>query len=281
MSAHHGRDQIQTARPWRRPRTARSPASRSTCSPTWAPTCGLVDPGRADPRRVHVQRDLQVPGLPVRLHQRLHQQDAGPTPTAAPAGPRRRSPSSGSWTSSPSSSAWTRWSCASKNWIKHEEFPFTTVARADLRLAATTRRPPPRRWSCSATTSCAPSRQQRRDSRRPGPARASASRPSPRCAAWRRRGCSARCATAPAAGSTRRVRMLPTGKVEVVTGASPHGQGHETAWSQIVADRLGVPFEDVEVLHGDTQIVAQGPGHLRLALARRRRRSRSSRRPTR
>ena len=54
------------------------------------------------------------------------------------------------------------------------------------------------------------------------------------------------------------VRLLPTGKVEVVTGTSPHGQGHETAWSQIVADRLGVPFEDVEVLHGDTQVSPRG-----------------------
>ena len=54
------------------------------------------------------------------------------------------------------------------------------------------------------------------------------------------------------------VRMLPTGKVEVTTGSTPHGQGHETAWSQIVADRLGVAFEDVEVLHGDTQIVPKG-----------------------
>ena len=54
------------------------------------------------------------------------------------------------------------------------------------------------------------------------------------------------------------IRMLPTGKVEVVTGTSPHGQGHETVWSQIVADKLGVPFEDVEVLHGDTQIANRG-----------------------
>ncbi|HET7432029.1 MAG TPA: xanthine dehydrogenase family protein molybdopterin-binding subunit [Nocardioides sp.] len=54
------------------------------------------------------------------------------------------------------------------------------------------------------------------------------------------------------------VRMLATGKVEVVTGASAHGQGHETAFSQIVADRLGVPFEDVEVLHGDTQVSHKG-----------------------
>jgi carbon-monoxide dehydrogenase large subunit len=54
------------------------------------------------------------------------------------------------------------------------------------------------------------------------------------------------------------VRMLATGKVEVVTGASAHGQGHETAFSQIVADRLGVAFEDVEVLHGDTQVAHRG-----------------------
>jgi carbon-monoxide dehydrogenase large subunit len=54
------------------------------------------------------------------------------------------------------------------------------------------------------------------------------------------------------------VRMLATGKVEVVTGASAHGQGHETAFSQIVADRLGVAYEDVEVLHGDTAIAHKG-----------------------
>ncbi|GAB3052190.1 molybdopterin-dependent oxidoreductase [Intrasporangium mesophilum] len=54
------------------------------------------------------------------------------------------------------------------------------------------------------------------------------------------------------------IRMLATGKVEVITGASAHGQGHETAWSQIAADRLGIPFEDIEVLHGDTQIAPKG-----------------------
>ena len=54
------------------------------------------------------------------------------------------------------------------------------------------------------------------------------------------------------------VRMLPTGKVEVVTGSSAHGQGHETAWRQIVADRRRGAFQDVEVLHGDTQISPKG-----------------------
>jgi carbon-monoxide dehydrogenase large subunit len=54
------------------------------------------------------------------------------------------------------------------------------------------------------------------------------------------------------------IRVLASGKVEVVTGTSPHGQGHVTAWSQIVADTVGVPIEDVEVLHGDTAVSAQG-----------------------
>lgn len=54
------------------------------------------------------------------------------------------------------------------------------------------------------------------------------------------------------------IRMLPTGKVEVVTGTSPHGQGHVTSWSQIAADALGVPFEDVEVIHGDTKAAPMG-----------------------
>src|SRR3954463_4489993 len=54
------------------------------------------------------------------------------------------------------------------------------------------------------------------------------------------------------------IRMLPTGKVEVITGSSPHGQGHGTAFAQIVADRLGVAFEDVELVHGDTASAHKG-----------------------
>ena len=54
------------------------------------------------------------------------------------------------------------------------------------------------------------------------------------------------------------IRMLPTGKVEVTSGATPHGQGHHTSWSQIVADKLGVPFEDVEVITGDTDSSPKG-----------------------
>jgi len=54
------------------------------------------------------------------------------------------------------------------------------------------------------------------------------------------------------------IRMTPTGKVEVVTGTTPHGQAHETSWSMIVAEKLGVPVEDVEVLHSDTAISPHG-----------------------
>jgi aerobic carbon-monoxide dehydrogenase large subunit len=54
------------------------------------------------------------------------------------------------------------------------------------------------------------------------------------------------------------VRMLASGKAEVITGTSPHGQGHVTSWSQIAADALGVDVDDVEVLHGDTAIAPYG-----------------------
>ncbi len=54
------------------------------------------------------------------------------------------------------------------------------------------------------------------------------------------------------------IRMLPTGKAEVITGTTPHGQGHVTAWSQIASDALGIPFEDIEVRHGDTSVAHKG-----------------------
>jgi carbon-monoxide dehydrogenase large subunit len=56
------------------------------------------------------------------------------------------------------------------------------------------------------------------------------------------------------------VKIDPTGKVTVMTGASPHGQGEETTFAQIAADELGVPIDDIMVLHGDTAIVQYGIG---------------------
>jgi carbon-monoxide dehydrogenase large subunit len=56
------------------------------------------------------------------------------------------------------------------------------------------------------------------------------------------------------------VRIDPTGKVTVLSGTSPHGQGEETTFAQIVADGLGIPFGDVTVFHGDTFQVPLGIG---------------------
>jgi aerobic carbon-monoxide dehydrogenase large subunit len=54
------------------------------------------------------------------------------------------------------------------------------------------------------------------------------------------------------------IRCHPTGKIVVITGATPHGQGSETAFAQIAADALGVPVDDIEVLFGDTDISPTG-----------------------
>ena len=56
------------------------------------------------------------------------------------------------------------------------------------------------------------------------------------------------------------VRVHPTAKVSVYTGVSPHGQGNETTFSQLVSSELGIPMDDVEVIHGDTDKVQFGVG---------------------
>ena len=143
-----------------------------------------------------------------------------------------------------------------KNWIKHEEFPFTTVAGLEYDSgnyeAATARAK-----ELFGYDALRAEQKQRRESNDPIQLGIGIST------------FTEMCGLAPSrvlgsldygAGGWEHasVRMLATGTVEVVTGSSAHGQGHETAWSQIVADRLGVKFEDVEVLHGDTQVSHRG-----------------------
>ncbi|MBO0820317.1 MAG: molybdopterin-dependent oxidoreductase [Nocardiopsaceae bacterium] len=143
-----------------------------------------------------------------------------------------------------------------RNWIKHEEFPYTTVAGLTYDSG-----------NYEAATALAREKFNYEDLRKEQSERTEAAAPV-------RLGIGVStytemCGLAPSrvlgslsygAGGweAASIRMLPTGKVEVVTGVSPHGQGHETAWSQIVADQLGVPFEDVRVLHGDTQVSPKG-----------------------
>jgi carbon-monoxide dehydrogenase large subunit len=56
------------------------------------------------------------------------------------------------------------------------------------------------------------------------------------------------------------VKVGADGRTTVLTGTSPHGQGHETSWAQITADTLQIPLEDIVVLHGDTAVVPRGIG---------------------
>ena len=63
------------------------------------------------------------------------------------------------------------------------------------------------------------------------------------------------------------VRVDVTGSVTVVTGSHSHGQSHETTFAQVISEKLGVPFENVTVLHGDTGPLRLCPRHLRFALA--------------
>jgi carbon-monoxide dehydrogenase large subunit len=143
-----------------------------------------------------------------------------------------------------------------QNWIKHEEFPFTTVAGLEYDTgnyeAATAKAK--ELFDYDGLRREQAERRERKDPVQLGIGVSTFTE---------------MCGLAPSrvlgsldygAGGweTASIRMLPSGKVEVVTGTSPHGQGHETAWSQIVADKLGVAFEDVEVLHGDTQISHKG-----------------------
>jgi carbon-monoxide dehydrogenase large subunit len=67
-------------------------------------------------------------------------------------------------------------------------------------------------------------------------------------------------ATAAGGWESATVKIEPSGKVTVLTGVKPHGQGQETSFAQIVADELGVELEDVVVIHGDTNTVQYGIG---------------------
>lgn len=54
------------------------------------------------------------------------------------------------------------------------------------------------------------------------------------------------------------VELGPDGRVTVVSGSTPYGQGHETTWAMIVSDRTGIPVDLIDVVHGDTDLVARG-----------------------
>jgi carbon-monoxide dehydrogenase large subunit len=143
-----------------------------------------------------------------------------------------------------------------KNWITHEEFPFTTVAGLTYDTgnyeAATDKALELIGWDGLRAEQA-----KRRESNDPVQLGLGISTFTEMCGLAPSRVLGS---LAFGAGGWEHasVRMLATGKVEVVTGSSPHGQGLETAFAQIVADKLGVAFEDIEILHGDTQSSPKG-----------------------
>jgi carbon-monoxide dehydrogenase large subunit len=143
-----------------------------------------------------------------------------------------------------------------RNWIKAEEFPFTTVAglvydSGDYDAATD------KALDLFDYAGLRAEQQRRRDTNDPVQLGIGVSTYTEMCGLAPSRILGA-LRYAAGGWESASVRVLPTGKVEVVTGTSPHGQGHVTAWSQIVADELGVAFEDVEVLHGDTRTSHKG-----------------------
>ena len=260
---------VAEAHPVARRRTAPSPASRSSSPPTWAPTSRIVGGGVPVLGAFMFNAIYKFPAYQFNCQTVLTNKTwtdayrgAG-RPEATYAIERLMDELAAEVGVDPLV-------VREKNWITHEEFPFTTVAGLEYDTG-----------NYEAATE---------------KAKASFGYDELRAEQQRRREAGDRvqlgigvstftemCGLAPSrvlgslnygAGGWEyaSVRMLATGKVEITTGTSAHGQGHETAFSQIVADRLGVAVRgrrDPARRHPD---LAPRPRHLRLALAGRRRR---------
>ena len=257
VSGHHGRDQWQKL----------TLAATKDGTVTGLKVDLLADLGAyARPRdggvpvlgRVDVQRHLQVPGLPVQLHQTVFTNKTWTDAYRGAGRPEATYAIERLMDELAAEVGVDPLEIREKNWIKHEEFPFTSVRGHDVRLgqlrgghgagqgALRLRR------ACGASSRSAATARTRSSS-------ASASPPSPRCAASRRRASSAALnygaggwehAEHPDAGRPARSRSSPaprrTARATRRRGArsSPTGSA--------------CPFEDVEVLHGDTQIAPRG-----------------------
>ena len=71
-----------------------------------------------------------------------------------------------------------------------------------------------------------------------------------------------------AAGETAKLEVSDDGTATVYTGSSPHGQGHYTAWAMLVQEELGIPMDQVTVIHGDTDLVPVGTGIIAVSVQR-------------
>ncbi len=137
------------------------------------------------------------------------------------------------------------------------ELPVRDAGRPDLRRRRL--RGPPRQGDARSPTSPASRRARPRRRRRAGSA-ASATRATSRRAGIAPSNIAGALGARAGLFEAGEVRVHPTGTVTVFTGSHSHGQGHETTFAQVVAARLGIPVDNVEIVHGDTGRVPFGMG---------------------
>ena len=213
---------------------------------------GCVPGRRRVPSVLHaddVAERVRDPEGRVQLAGRGHEHDSGRARTAARAARRRSTSSSARSTSRPTSSASIRSTSASSTTSRpRRSRSRRSPGSARSTTAASTRRRSTSRSRRRATTTCAPSR------------RRVALGVTPRCSAS---GSSSYLEISAPLTFNREygsVEIEDDGKVTARVGTSAHGQGHETTFAMIISDALGVPMEDVRVVHSDTAEVSRGGG---------------------
>ena len=162
-------------------------------------------------------------------------------------GPRPRRPSSARSTCSPPRSAWTRRRSGGATSSPRTSSP-SRPRPAPCTTPAATRRRWTRRWPQRATRSSA------RSSSAGGPA------VTPSSSASASSSYVEITAPDPDAGETAKIEVTDNGSATVYTGSSAHGQGHHTAWAMLVQDELGIPMDQITVIHGDTDLIPVGVG---------------------
>ncbi len=224
-------------------------------------------PGHAHPRRLPVPRRVRRPRLLLHLHVGLHQQDTRPTPTGARAGRRPATPSSGPWTALAA-----RWGSTRPSIRRTQLHPAVRQRLPDAapgssfdsrRLRAGARQGPrDRRLRRPAQGSrpAAGGRLHQAPGHRPVLLRA-------RSAASPRRQVLAALGRRPAAGSRPPSGCCPPARWRWSPGTTPHGQGHETCWSMIVADKLGMRARRRRGPPLRHRHLTPRAGHLRVAFA--------------
>ena len=231
----------------------RSPPSACGSFPRWAPTCSSSRRGSrcSAPGSTAAATTSRRTASSAPVSSRTRRR---PMPTEARAGRRRRTRSSGPSTRSRSSSAWIRSSCGaatSSPSSRPRSRPGSRSTRGDYNASLDRAL---EQLDLDAVRAEQAERRARGDTKQLGIGLSTYVE---------------MCGLAPSGilGAIRYVaggwdaatiRCLPSGTVQVLTGTSPHGQGHETAWSQIAADELGYAVDEIEVLHGDTTVSPLG-----------------------